>query len=490
MSPAAPRKATHGQVINALEVGKFATLDKVIPCGSLEARKLVSGTVMLYWRITLAGKTTRVSVGAYDSASKPKQLTPTDKGYSVAAAMQAARVMAQAHQENLDKGGYLGVTSAAKAAEAAQAAEAEAQAARVRAAAELAAKYTMAALMNQYADHLQSQGRQAVGDVRSIIKHHIVGAWPVVAATQANQVTYDQIADMQRKLQDAGKGRTANKLRSYVRAAYQVAMDARANGKIPLTFKAFSVSHNPAADTKPDSSQNNPDKNPLSLESLRTYWQTLKGVPGFKGAVLRLHLLTGGQRIAQLVRLETSQIKDGAITLMDGKGKPGKGHRPHAVPLIPAASAALAECALELEAKRKDDKDAQAQSEPEPEPTTSAGIVELADGEPERPYALSTDGGVTHLAPTTLSNWAQEVAGAIPDFQAKQIRSGVETLLASVKVSTEIRGRLQSHGISGVQARHYDGHDYLDEKRQALVTLFRLLNAPEKKKKSQKKKFV
>lgn len=442
MSPAAPRKATHGQVINALEVGKFATLDKVVPCGSLEARKLASGTVMLYWRITLDGKTTRVSVGAYDSASKPKQLTPTDKGYSVAAAMQAARVMAQAHQENLDKGGYLGVTSAAKAAQAAKAAEAEAQAARVRAAAELAAKYTMVALMDQYADYLQVLGRQAVGDVRSIIKHHIVGAWPVVAAMPANQVTYDQIADMQRKLQDAGKGCTANKLRSYVRAAYQVAMDARANGKIPLAFKAFSVSHNPAADTKPDSSQNNPDKNPLSLDGLRAYWQIIKSVPGFHGAALRLHLLTGGQRIAQLVRLETSQIKGDTITLSDGKGKPGKGARPHTVPLIPAASAALVECA------------------------------------PVGMYALSTDGGVTHLAPTTLSNWAQAVAGDIPDFQAKQIRSGVETVLASVKVSTEIRGRLQSHGISGVQARHYDGHDYLDEKRLALVTLFQLLEAP------------
>jgi hypothetical protein len=38
---------------------------------------------------------------------------------------------------------------------------------------------------------------------------------------------------------------------------------------------------------------------------------------------------------------------------------------------------------------------------------------------------------------------------------------------------------LQSHGIAGVQARHYDGHDYMDEKRQALETLFRLLDAPE-----------
>jgi hypothetical protein len=67
-------------------------------------------------------------------------------------------------------------------------------------------------------------------------------------------------------------------------------------------------------------------------------------------------------------------------------------------------------------------------------------------------------------------------AGAgIEGFQTKRIRSGVETLLASARISADHRGRLQSHGISGVQNRHYDGHDYMDEKRHALATLGGLL---------------
>jgi hypothetical protein len=53
----------------------------------------------------------------------------------------------------------------------------------------------------------------------------------------------------------------------------------------------------------------------------------------------------------------------------------------------------------------------------------------------------------------------------------------VETLLARAKISEGHRGRLQSHGISGVQNRHYDGHDYMGEKRHALETLFNLLKA-------------
>jgi hypothetical protein len=74
-----------------------------------------------------------------------------------------------------------------------------------------------------------------------------------------------------------------------------------------------------------------------------------------------------------------------------------------------------------------------------------------------------------------LSNWASAAGSGIEDFQTKRIRSGVETLLASARISTDTRGRLQSHGISGVQQRHYDGHDYMDEKRHALETLFKLL---------------
>jgi hypothetical protein len=69
------------------------------------------------------------------------------------------------------------------------------------------------------------------------------------------------------------------------------------------------------------------------------------------------------------------------------------------------------------------------------------------------------------------------VGDHIVNFNAKRIRSGVETLLAKYKFSENLRGRLQSHGVSGVQSRHYDGHDYMDEKREMLEKLHELLQA-------------
>ena len=423
---------TTGQKINELASGKFLKLDKVAPAGSLEGRKLSSGAVVLYWRVTINGKTAREAIGLYDPSAPPKSLQPTGKGYSVTAAMRAAETLAAQHHANLELGGYAGIKAAA--------ADAKTQAETAR---REAARHTLACLLQDYADHLESLGRRSHKDVRSIIKLHVVEAWPKVAALPANQVTGEQIADMMRRVIELGKARTSNKLRSYIRAAFQTAKAARSKASIPVRFKSYNITHNPGADTEPDESANKPDKRPLTATELRSYWQAIKAAPGFRGAVLRLHLLTGGQRIEQLVNLRTENVTGDSILLFDGKGRPGKPPRPHTVPLVPQAAAAMLEC------------------------------------QPQGVYAISTDKGTTHLSAISLSKWAVDAAHALPGFQAKRIRSGIETLLASARVSSDIRGRLQSHGISGVQARHYDGHDYMDEKLQALETLFRLLDAPE-----------
>ena len=420
---------TPGKVINGLTPGIFKTLTKINPSGALQVRKQTNGLTSFYWRYSIGTVSERVSIGGYDSLASPKSLMPTPQGYSIAAAIHAAVLLSLEHHRHRECGG--------RPALLAEKANAKRKAAAVK---HEAQKHTLENLLDDYCNHLKATGRTAFKDARSIFKLHVIEAWPKIALQPANEVTGEEIADMMRRVLELGKGRTANKLRSYVRAAYQTARAARSKASIPLHFKAYNVVANPAADTEPDESQNKADKNPLSADALRTYWLTINALPGFRGAVLRLHLLTGGQRIEQLVNLLSSNVAGDSILLYDGKGRPGKPPRPHTVPLINAAAAALFDC------------------------------------KPQGHFALSTDGGKTHLGAITLSAWAVEAATGIPKFQTKRLRSGVETLLASVGVSTEIRGRLQSHGIAGVQARHYDGHDYMTEKRKALETLHKLLN--------------
>ena len=136
------------------------------------------------------------------------------------------------------------------------------------------------------------------------------------------------------------------------------------------------------------------------------------------------------------MRLRWADVRADSITIYDTKGRPGRGTRTHTVPIIKAA------------------------------------VRDLQAFERAGDHVFSTTKGVKPISGTTLSGWAAQVVGdAIEGFQLKRVRSGVETLLAANRISREIRGHVQSHGLTGIQARHYDGHDYMLEKREALDVL-------------------
>ena len=94
----------------------------------------------------------------------------------------------------------------------------------------------------------------------------------------------------------------------------------------------------------------------------------------------------------------------------------------------------------------------------------------------DKEFAISTTGGARPVSVRTLHTWAHDIVGdAINGFQLTRVRSGVETLLAAAGVPRDVRGHLQSHDLTGVQARHYDGHDYMREKRQALEIVVKVI---------------
>ena len=416
--------------INALRGNGFLTLyGRLEQGGALQARKLSSGVVQLYWRYSLAGRTSREPIGVYDSSAPPKKLQPTARGYSIVAALERCRELAAIHSERASTGGL-------RAAKAEERKNYEAQqTAQIESSAQ-----TLERLLETYLAHLKAQGRRSHIDVGYLLKNHVIEAWPTVANAPAKELSPDQVMDMLRRLIETGKGRSANKLRSYLRAAYQCALDVRTTPSIPIAFKSFDVVYNPAAQTRRSSQFDCADKRPFSKAELRTYWKLIADLPGIEAAALRLHVLTGGQRIEQLARLRWADVEEDALTIFDGKGRPGQRPRPHRVPLVKEAQHAI-QCLRR-----------------------------------EGVFAISTTAGNVQISVRTMAAWAHAVVGdSIAGFQLKRIRSGVETLLASCGVSRDVRGHLQSHGQSGVQARHYDGHDYMPEKRRALEILIREL---------------
>ena len=312
--------------------------------------------------------------------------------------------------------------------------EQAAEKARRKTAAESLKEKTVAALCTAYVELLRQRKKLDARDAELTLQRFLaanedLAAKPAHAATSADFVTG------LRKLHEQGKVREPGKVRSYAHAAFRTAMLAATDPEIPVKFEAFHVTTNPLATIRATAAR--ADKRPLSANELRTFWRIAQTVGGATGALMRLHILTGGQRIAQLLRLQREDVHADYIVLHDPKGRRTEARR-HAVPLLDDAKAALKVFA-------------------------GAPIVFTVNGK--------------SVSPTVLGRIESEAIGdQIEGFEPKRLRSGIETALASLGIGREIRAQVQSHGLGGVQDRHYDDHDYMAEKRAALQALLDLLN--------------
>ena len=309
-------------------------------------------------------------------------------------------------------------------------------------------RYTFANLLIAYADYLQSQGKQAAYDARNILRNHAIAKHPLLAEKVARDVTDEQIADVIRTINESGKDRTANKARSYIRAAFTIAIKPKTSPKLPPALKGFNIRTNPVATVSVIEGANRTDKNPFNSSEMQTYWQAIELVQGARGAILRLHLLTGAQRIAQLCRVQFADVGDDSIKLFDAKGKRNE-PREQLVPLTPLAM-------IQVEQLRAINQDG--------------------------PHLISLNHGKLACSTPTLNDFARAaVDDSIELFTMKRLRSGVETMLSKASVSREVRGQLQSHGLNGVQLGSYDANDFTPEKLKALITLQGLLQTKQTK---------
>jgi integrase len=296
--------------------------------------------------------------------------------------------------------------------------------------------YTLRALCEAYALHLGNGGKKkSAASALSAFKCHVF-THPKIADKPAREVTSDDIAELVREVKEAGKERTAGILRSYLLAAFNVAKRARYNTAIPVALRRYRIEHNPV-EVVPALAVAESDRT-LTAAELKAYLSHLGDALSDKA--LRLALLAGGQRIAQLMRAKVTDYDPDTKTLrlLDPKGKRAK-PREHLLPLAPKAAALV------------------------------AGLI--AHAKEERTPWLFASHGETLMATETPGKRLAEICAAMESepFNVRDIRRTCETMLASMGISRDTRAQLLSHGISGVQAKHYDRHDYANEKRAALV---------------------
>lgn len=290
-----------------------------------------------------------------------------------------------------------------------------------------ATNLTLEKLYEAYCELLEDAGKSGTARIaRNLFKNHIPEE---LKKTSAQNITDEQFADALRAVFDAGKKRTAGALRTYLLAAYNTALKARLDTKIPPRFKEFQVSINPLAaiPTVPGSA----GTRVITDDELRAFLLGLD-IREVDDAI-RLDLLTGGQRMAQLLRATVAdwQPDSHTLRLFDSKGRRLQ-PRIHLLPVGPLAANIV-----------------------------SARVAQA--GKNKQLFSLDPQTPGKRVKKVCI---AQEID---PPFNLRDLRRTVETKLASLKVSKDTRAQVLSHGIGGVQDKHYDMHAYTEEKHAALV---------------------
>lgn len=396
--------------------------------GILEARALANGAITFYLRVTTAaGKRERVSLGAVPYREAVKRASELSLRYQ-----HGERDLPAALREE------------------------QAALDRAREEARARADRTLGALLTAYCEGLDRARKRSATEVRRALVRHVQMAAPELWRKPLDEVGLDDLVGVVSRPAAAGHYVMAQRLRSYLRAAFAAGIAAGQRPGALESLRELRLDRNPAlllATIEPPKveageGEDEPTaelKRALSLAELRAYWRRIEAAPGVDGAMLRFHLLTGGQRLAQLARATWGDYDSDSAALMlrDGKGRRVEA-RAHFVPLIPAA----------LDA------------------------AEIMRG---GKFVFSATGGKTGVSKHVFAARLRPVVAAMQaagelerePFTAADLRRTVETRLAP-HAAREVRAHLQSHGLAGVQQRNYNMYDYLDEKRAALETLYRL----------------
>ncbi|ADL54771.1 tyrosine-type recombinase/integrase [Gallionella capsiferriformans] len=404
----------------------------------LQLRCLPSGSATWIFRYTHNGKRYQINLGTFPS-------------FDIQTARTTASHYAAIYKENTDVLGKLRADEQAK--QAAIDFEQEKLAA-IDEQRKQRDEYTLSKLMTVYVNYLKKQNKiKSANDVISLSKH-----LAPISNKPASEISKRDLVTVQRTLLDMGKGRTANKLRSFVSAAYALTLRAESDSSAPESALDFAttggVNSNPAAQLAVAKGFNGTSDRVLTDKELFQLLEEAKH-GGAAGLAIRATVFLAGQRMAQLLRGTVTDIEDNFLTLLDPKGKREEPRR-HPIPLEGMADIIISEAVT------------RAQSLDTKWLFSSTGKVKL-----------NPDTVTTYVS--GISTKFVESGVSSTPFKLADLRRTLETRMAGLKIPKDIRAQLMSHGLGGIQSRHYDRHEYEEEKREALNTLhawLRSLNNP------------
>jgi hypothetical protein len=303
-------------------------------------------------------------------------------------------------------------------------------------------------LCNAYHEWQRSLGKGFAREVMYATKNYVANS--ELAHLPAHSIKSTQITALLRSILDAGKGRTAGKVRSILHAAYAKSLSAGLDPSVPPSMIDPTIEVNPVSTVDSLNRHSKPRRRALSDSEFRDVWRRMRLTESNENDVAlraaRLCVELGGQRCEQLIRAQITDVHLDRmlIVLEDWKGNREE-PRLHVVPLTPYC---LEEVEWLIDQSR----------------TLGSSNLFASRYESKRVAA-----GTVSKCITEIRKDVTKAHPGIPHFQFSDLRRTIETMLSSYGVSQEHRAQLLSHGLSGIQARHYDMYDYLQEKREALA---------------------
>lgn len=305
---------------------------------------------------------------------------------------------------------------------------------------------TLIELCRAYVQKLEDDGKASANDVRGCIERHVAPS--NLARMIAREIRPADFTSFLREILSAVSGNTARKVRSYVQTAYALAMRSNLDPTAPAALIDFGIETNPIVGIDAMSQFNVARTRSLRDSELREVWRRLQPVESLSipARGVRLSLLLCGQRAQQLVAVPVRNVdlEANTILLLDTKGRRSVA-REHLLPLC--SQSRIDVHWLVGYAK-----------------SVSSDYLFPGSRKGTAMNTSSMSGVVVRI------RHEMETAGLCEDhFSFIDFRRTIETKLASLGVSKDYRAQIQSHGLSGVQNKHYDRHDYMAEKLSVLT---------------------
>lgn len=295
---------------------------------------------------------------------------------------------------------------------------------------------TLCDLVDLYVADLETDGKRSAGEVRRIKGRDIP---PTLLSRLAHLITKDDILDILTPIAQRGAPVHSDHVRAYLRAAFELGLNAESMTRWRGRVLKFGLHHNPVAAVNKTLKRKVSGNRTLSRSEIKTLWHTDQLTPPMLLALKML--LTTGQRVEEVLHatwaeFDTSQM----IWIIPGQRRKtrGKTSEPHVVPLTPFHLERLNEIKHE----------------------TAHNI-----------YLFPATGGTAPRRYDALTNSVRKFvqSSGIESFSPRDIRRTFKTVAGSFGISLEMRNRLQGHAMTDVGSVHYDRYGYLTEKRAAMA---------------------